>query len=1003
VEFRLLGLLEVVGDDGPIRIVRGRESALLALLLLHSDRPLSTDRIIEEIWGESAPASAAKSVHIYISHLRKAVGVDRIETTGAGYLLHVAPDELDSERFTRLAAEGRRPEAIALWRGEPLADFRFDAFAQTEIRRLEGLRDELAMDELDDRLEAGGAAESIPELRALVERQPHWERPRGQLMRALYLTGRQSEALDLYRSTRSLLNDELGVEPGPELQRLERAILNHDPELGEPARPPLRERARRRRPILYLVAGAILVAAAVVAAAVLALSGGSTHQLGNAVAAVGAPGRSISYTVAGTTPANVVVGAGGVWVLNADDRTITRIDPATKRVVKTFATSAAPTDLAAGDGAIWVGSSGAEHGLIETIAATTVVSRVDPSSTQVTGSARLYGANDEAFPDQTLGVSGIAVGPRAVWAVDPDGSISRIDPATGALSARVDAARATAVSVGDVGAWFLTSTSTGTPEIARIDPRTNTVGQTIPVQRSDLVGIAVGAGSVWATDPFGGVVVRITPGSAPLSRTIPVGFGVTQVTFGDGAVWAANLASGTISRIDPRTDDVTFTRQLAGTPQGLAAGDGSAWVSVAGATSHGSLPAADCGPVESSVARPDVIVASDLPLQGPSAARTFAAAIRFVLGLHHFRAGRFTIGYQSCDDSTARSQGSDFFKCASNARDFGSATRLVAVVGPYDSPCARIEIPVTNRAPAGAVAIVSPSSTYAALTRADPDEGGAPQIYYPTGVRNFLRVASPDDLQGAAQAVLASRLHLKRVALLSDGGPYGDTLARGFRSAARKLGVQSVLAADWDPAARDESALVAKVARSGAQGALIAGFNSGSGPLVRGLRVRLGRHFVLIAGDGFLSISDTLKGAGAAAKGMYVSQSLIVPANLGSPNARLLAAFEKTQPRGHIPSGTYLPEVLEAASLVVTAIDRSDGTRASVLHQLRQSNVTSSLLGGFRFDRDGDMTSGPFTIFRITGGRGTPGLAPDYQGSVVDRTIRVPIDLLDANRPPASR
>ena len=288
-----------------------------------------------------------------------------------------------------------------------------------------------------------------------------------------------------------------------------------------------------------------------------------------------------------------------------------------------------------------------------------------------------------------------------------------------------------------------------------------------------------------------------------MERTISLGFGVTQVAFRDGVVWAANIANGTVSRIDPRTDKVTTTRQLAGTPQGLAVGGGSVWASVAGGTGKGALPVADCSPVESAVANPDVLVVSDLPLQGPSLAPTLAAAVRFVLRSHGFRAGRYTVGYQSCDDSTARTQSSDFFKCASNARDFGAARKLVAVIGPYDSSCAQVEIPVTNRAASGAVAIVSPANTSPSLTRVDPNgPAGEPGILYPTGVRNYFRLASPDDLQGAGEAVLAGQLGLRRVYVLSDGGTYGSALSRGFRAAARHLGLTVVGSAVWNPRAR---------------------------------------------------------------------------------------------------------------------------------------------------------------------------------------------------------
>ena len=744
-----------------------------------------------------------------------------------------------------------------------------------------------------------------------------------------------------------------------------------------------------------LVAGGCALAAG--AAGVLAVKGETpqTHG-GNEVAAISAStGGDLSYTGVGTTPGNVVVGDGGVWVLNADDRTITQIDPVTRRVVKTFATSGEPTDLAVGDGALWVGSSSVGSGLIESGAATVAVSRVDPGSTAVTNTARLSGSSGAGAAAQTFGVSAIAVGRRAVWAVDPDGSISRIEPATGRLVARIDPARASAISAGDAGVWFVTSIG-GAPAVASVDPHTNRVGQTIAVDTSSLVGITVGAGSIWTTDPYDGVVWRIDPGPKPVERTIPLGFGVTQVVFRDGVVWAASIANGTVSRIDPRTDTVTTTRRLAGTPQGLAVGDGSVWASVAGGTGNGALPVADCSPVESAVADPDVLVASDLPLQGPSLAPTLAAAVRFVLRSHAFRAGRYTVGYQSCDDSTARTQSSDFFKCASNARDFGADGKLVAVIGPYDSPCARVEIPVTNRASPGAVAMVSPANTSPSLTRVDPNgPGGEQGILYATGVRNYFRLAPPDDLQGAGQAVLAKQLDLGRVYVLSDGGAYGGALSRGFRAGARRLGLAVVGSAVWSPNARSYADVMADVARTRARGVLVAGLGSEVGGLVRALRGRFGSRLTLIAGDGFLPIPDTLTTAGNAADGIYVSVPVAVTQSLTPAGRRLLAAFEKTRAGAPVPSGTYLPETLEAAETVVEAIARSDGSRASVLDQIRQTaTTTSGVLGAFDFDRNGDMTPAPFAIVRITGGRGASGLAPDLRGAAVDRTVRAPMDLL---------
>jgi DNA-binding SARP family transcriptional activator len=246
VEFRILGLLEVVEDGRPVTIGRGRERALLALLLLNANRPLSTERLVEELWqGRRPPENAAKTVQIYVSRLRGRLGAEGILTTPAGYALQIDPAELDADRFERLAAEGQArlaageaeraelvlSEALVLWRGEALADFRFDAFAQAEIGRLEERRAAAAADRVDARLSLGQANQLIGELEALVREQPLRERPRRQLMLALYQTGRQADALEAYQAARSTLVEELGIEPSRDLRDLHQQILNQDPAL----------------------------------------------------------------------------------------------------------------------------------------------------------------------------------------------------------------------------------------------------------------------------------------------------------------------------------------------------------------------------------------------------------------------------------------------------------------------------------------------------------------------------------------------------------------------------------------------------------------------------------------------------------------------------------------------------------------------------------------------------------------------------------------------------
>jgi DNA-binding SARP family transcriptional activator len=263
VEFRVLGLLEVVENGRPVAIGSGKERALLALLLVNANRPLSVDSLIDELWDERRrPENAAKTVQIYVSRLRGRLGGERILTTPAGYVLRLEAAELDTTRFEQLAAEGQTQleaansgraevvlsEALALWRGEALADFRYDRFAQAEIARLEERHGSVVADRVDARLALGQAEELIAELEALVREQPLWERPRRQLMLALYRTGRQADALDAYQSARAALVEELGIEPSRSLREIHQQILNQDPALdvepqsgprpGEEARPP---------------------------------------------------------------------------------------------------------------------------------------------------------------------------------------------------------------------------------------------------------------------------------------------------------------------------------------------------------------------------------------------------------------------------------------------------------------------------------------------------------------------------------------------------------------------------------------------------------------------------------------------------------------------------------------------------------------------------------------------------------------------------------------------
>jgi DNA-binding SARP family transcriptional activator len=242
IEFRILGPLEVVRDGGALQLGGTRQRALLALLLLYANEVVSSDALVDRIWGERAPATAGKALQVYVSRLRKQLGRDALATRPPGYAIQVEPGELDLHVFEQLVSEAGSAEpehasellreALALWRGPALADLAYEPFAQTEIARLEELRLTAFEERAEAELALGRHSALAADLEALVARHPLRERLRGQLMLALYRSGRQAEALETYREARRLLDEELGLEPSAALKALERSILEHDPALA---------------------------------------------------------------------------------------------------------------------------------------------------------------------------------------------------------------------------------------------------------------------------------------------------------------------------------------------------------------------------------------------------------------------------------------------------------------------------------------------------------------------------------------------------------------------------------------------------------------------------------------------------------------------------------------------------------------------------------------------------------------------------------------------------
>jgi branched-chain amino acid transport system substrate-binding protein len=292
------------------------------------------------------------------------------------------------------------------------------------------------------------------------------------------------------------------------------------------------------------------------------------------------------------------------------------------------------------------------------------------------------------------------------------------------------------------------------------------------------------------------------------------------------------------------------------------------------------------------------------------------------------------------------------------------------VIGTFNSGCAEIEIPILNRANPGPVGMISPANTYVGLTHSGPGTAaGEPDKYYPTGKRNYIRIVAADDFQGAADAMLSQQLGLKKVYIINDKEAYGLGVATDYRNALAKVGVAVAGFTAWDPKASSYQALASKIKQSGADGVFLGGLIcENGGKLVKDLRAGLGKTVTIQAPDGFTPISAVVQGAGAAAEGMYVSVA-------GEPNAKLGPAGKKfVSDFGAQVGGTvdpYSSYAAQSTEVLLTAIQNSDGSRASVSANLLKTKVTGGILGTFQINQNGDTNSNPVTQYLIKGGKQT--------------------------------
>ena len=538
LRFGILGPLEVRRDTALVRVGGPKQRALLALLLCRANRVVSRDQLIDELLADQPAGTADRILRVQVSRLRKALAEPdsepRVLAQPPGYLLRVGDGELDLHEYEQQVTAGRQAlssgapqraavllrQAESLWRGPPLADLDDPAsVAQLEVQRLHTLRLQAIEDQIEAELTIGRHTALCPELERLVAEHPLRERFRAQLMLALYRCGRQADALETYRAARSLLIEELAVEPGPQLRQLHRAVLEHDAALDPPDPPELTDRpgppavpaaphgpesgtprpARRHRQVHRVVVAASVAAILAALAAFVPLS---RHG-----------------TAAVATNANLLA------LVSYGDGTVRATVPL----------RAPPADLAAGSGSLWVTQPDAG-----------LVTRVDPQRRTVTATIPVG-----TKPDRVLAAGG------QVWVLDrQDRTLSRIDPRTDTVTQTIALGRPPGDVLLSAGVLWVTSPGAGT--VLRISPATGrTLGQ---ISTGGHPGALAGAaGAVWAADSATGRVTRIDTGTGRVTGTVRVGDGPTAMAADATGLWVLDPLDATVARVDSRPDAVAMT------------------------------------------------------------------------------------------------------------------------------------------------------------------------------------------------------------------------------------------------------------------------------------------------------------------------------------------------------------------------------------------------------------------------------------------------------------
>jgi len=594
----VLGPLAAVRDGHDVPLGSRKQRTVLALLLVAGGRTVNDDVLVDVLWGETPPPSVQNNLQALVSRLRRGLGAEAIERRGEGYAVRLDDVALDSREFADLAqrghsllhsgdaaaAEDALRKALALFRGEPYADFRYDDFAAGEIGRLDELRLAAEEDRVEALLALGRHREAVSELDTLVARYPYHERFRHQQVLALYREGRQADALAAHREARQTLVDDLGVDPSAEFRALEGRILRQEDELL--ASTSTRD-ARGGRRTTILGAGAVItaIATAAVALALRSSSGEAASIHANSLVLLDREGDPIASLDLPFEPRGVVGSAGSVWVAAARTNAVVRIDVRARRIVQTVGLSGlAPAGLAADEHGAWVATeTGRSTFALERL----VPGRDGPVTTILWRTIANFSVGERTAP--------LTEGGGALWASNGESEIVKFDPTTGDELAHLSPDEgAGPVTWGGGSLW---TTYTLSDSVTRVDPRRATVAATVSLAQSTLPLPRVGSarrgdvdpsalvyafGSLWVAGYGIDSVIRIDPVAGRVLATIPVGDGPNALAAADDAIWVADRLGRSIVRIEPELNRVTATRDLGFRAESVTVVDGRAAVAVQG-------------------------------------------------------------------------------------------------------------------------------------------------------------------------------------------------------------------------------------------------------------------------------------------------------------------------------------------------------------------------------------------------------------------------------------